>query len=152
MQQERQRKNNYPMNTFMTMSLPSDIHYARIASKTAMMVAEFFSGQSGIAEKREEFCHAFELAVAEAFANSVFNAAPQEKERQVMISFSSEKSELMVSVSDANPEFDPEMQAPDILSYPEHGYGLVLIRQLMDSVRYSRQDGMNQLSMIKNAG
>lgn len=140
------------MDTFITMSFPSEIRYARLASNAASMVAEIFSRQVGIWEKRQEFCHAFELSVAEAFSNSVRNAANPETDGQIIICFSSDQNELMVSVRDTNPAFDPDIPAPDILSYPDRGYGLLLIRQLMDQVLYSRENDMNLLSMIKKAG
>jgi len=39
----------------------------------------------------------------------------------------------------------------DITSYPEKGFGLLLIRQLMDSISYTRENGTNRISMTKQA-
>lgn len=144
------KKNNYPMSASITMNLPSDIRYVRIASNTARSVAELFSGENGGEEgKYEEFRNAFELAVTEAFSNSVRHGNSPDKGRQIFITFSPENEGLTASVADTNPAFNPEIPPPDIFSYPESGYGLLMIRQLMDEIRYSRKDGNNTLTMHK---
>lgn len=137
------------MNTILTMCLPAEIRFSRLVSGTAGKIAEIFSADAGCSGDTDGFIHAFELSVAEAFSNAVRHAGSPERPGKVNLSFSSGSDGLTVSVSDTNPAFLPEVPAPDIFSYPERGYGLFLIHQLMDEVRYSRDSGINLLSMTK---
>ncbi len=139
------------MNPILTLTLQADLRYVRIASITACNVAEIFAEFNCNAADISEFCHAYELAVSEAFTNSVRHAEPSQPETQVTMRVSSENSILAVCIIDANPPFNPVTQAPDINSYPEGGYGLFLIHQLMDTVSYARENDTNMLSMTKKA-
>lgn len=133
------------------MTLQADLRYVRIASITACNVAEIFADFNCNAADISEFCHAYELAVSEAFTNSVRHAKPSQTESEVTIHVRYEKNTLSVCIIDANPPFNPVTQAPDINSYPEGGYGLFLIHQLMDTVSYARENGTNILTMAKQA-
>ncbi|NTV97855.1 MAG: ATP-binding protein [Chlorobiaceae bacterium] len=137
------------MKTILTMSLTADIRYIQVASDTALRVAEIFSPGAGSTGEKQKFCDKFQLAVAEAFSNSARYTLSPENPGMVSIAFLSGEEGLTVCVGDTNAAFDPEPKVPDILSYPEGGYGLFIIHQLMDSVVYSRESGVNLLSMTK---
>jgi serine/threonine-protein kinase RsbW len=137
------------MTTIVTLTLQADLRYLRIASVTACNVAEIFANSTCCAANIAEFSHAYELSVSEAFTNSVRYAESSQQKKQVTIRFSSDDSNLAVSIIDTNQQFNPVTQPPDIDSYPEGGYGLFLINQLMDTVSYSRQDDTNMLTMTK---
>ena len=139
------------MNPIITLILQANLSYLRIASIMACNVAEIFADIACNTTDIAEFCHAYELAVSEAFTNSVRYAETSHPEKQVTIRFSSDNSALAVSIIDTNPQFNPVTQAPDISCYPEGGYGLFLIHRLMDTVSYSRQDNTNILTMTKQA-
>ncbi len=140
-----------PMNPILSLTLQADLRYVRVASLTACNVAKIFADFNCDAADISEFCHAYELAVSEAFTNSVRHAQPSQPETQVTVRISSEHRTLAVCIIDANPPFNPVTQAPDINSYPEGGYGLFLIHQLMDTVYYARENNTNTLTMIKQA-
>jgi len=131
--------------------LPADIRYLHLASLTALKVAEIFADSLKTAKGSAEFCHAFELSVTEAFANAVNYSKDTAPENMVHITYSSEGKNLTVSVSDNNQPFDPDTPAPDISTYPDKGFGLLLIHRLMDSVSYTREHGINLISMTKQA-
>jgi len=135
------------MTTMMT--LPSDIRYVRLASLAALKIAEIFTECINTKMGNEDFCHAFELSVSEAFTNSVLHAEPSEQENTIILSFCSNSNNLTVTVSDSNPPFAIGAPSLDISSYPENGYGLFLIHQLMDNVSYARENGTNRVSMTK---
>ena len=139
------------MHPILTLTLQADLRYVRIASITACNVAEIFADSNSNAADISDFCHAYELAVSESFTNSVRHAKPSQTETQITVHVSSENSTLVVCIIDANPPFNPVTQAPDINSYPEGGYGLFLIHQLMDTVLYARENGTNILTMKKRA-
>ena len=138
------------MKNILSISLECDMGYARIASLVASNVAEIFANSTDASGNIAEFCHAFELSVSESFTNSVCYADSSNQEKQVIISFTSNERELSVTVIDTNQQFNPLTQAPDMLSYPEKGYGLIIINRLMDSVSYTRKDNKNILVMSKH--
>ena len=135
------------MTTMMT--LPADIRYVRLASLAALKIAEIFTECINSKTGNEDFCHAFELAVSEAFTNSVLHAEPCEIEKTITISYCSNSHNLTTTVSDTNPPFAIVTPSLNISSYPEQGSGLFMIHQLMDTVSYTREDGFNRISMTK---
>ena len=132
-------------------TLPAEIRFVRLASLTALKVAELFEESLQIKQSDVDFCHAFELSVSEAFTNSASYADRSKEDNMITISFSSENNKLTASISDCNPPFNPDPTPVDISSYPEKGFGLILIRQLMDSVTYTRDNSTNIISMTKKA-
>ncbi len=135
------------MKKMITITLNADISYSRAASHAAYDIAEVFAGMIGFSGNIAEYCHAYELAVSEAFTNAVRYGESSDEDKEVTISFSSEGNRLTVCVIDTNAAYSPITQAPDISSYPERGYGLFLIHSVMDSVSYTRSNGTNILSM-----
>jgi len=133
-------------------TLPAEIRFVRLASLTALKVAELFEESLQIKQSDVDFCHAFELSVSEAFTNSASYADRSKEDNMITLSFSSDNNKLTVSISDSNPPFNPDPTPVDITNYPEKGFGLLLIRQLMDSVSYSREQGTNRISMTKQSG
>lgn len=150
--EEKRQKNEqiiFYMTPIVTLTLQADLSYLPVASITGCKIAEVFAKKFSNACGIAEFSHAFELSVSEAFTNSVRHAKSSKPEKEVTIRFSSDNNNLAVSIIDKNPRFNPVTQAPDMSSYPEGGYGLFLINQLMDTVAYSRQDDTNMLTMTK---
>ncbi len=135
------------MNT--TIILPAEMCYLRLATVTAWTAAEIFSNSLNAENGIHDFCHAFKLAVCETFSNSVRHAVHSKEEKNVTIRFSSSNDRLTALVSDSNLPFDPVITLPDIEKYPEGGFGLFLIRQLMDEVVFTRENGMNLVAMTK---
>ncbi|NTV93044.1 MAG: ATP-binding protein [Chlorobiaceae bacterium] len=135
------------MNT--TIILPSEMCYLRLATVAAWTAAEIFSNSLNAENGIHDFCHAFKLAVCETFSNSVRYSVQSNEEKYVTIRFSSSNDRLTALVSDSNPPFDPAIKLPDIESFPEGGFGLFLVRQLMDEVVFTRENGMNLVTMTK---
>ena len=95
------------------------------------------------------------LALDEAVANSVNYAYPDGVEGPVVIKAEKHDNSIAFTMIDGGIPFDPT-QAGDVdttLSVedrPIGGLGIFLIRQMMDSIAYQREDGKNILTMIKN--
>jgi serine/threonine-protein kinase RsbW len=137
------------MNSIITLTLPSDVIFTRFASQTAERAALLMLNSCDADTGNWQFVHAFELAVSEAFANAVTNAEQPGTLQTVIINFIFEQQRLTVTVRDTNQQFSTETPTPDIDSYPEKGYGLLLIRTVMDNVSCIRENGANILSMSK---
>jgi anti-sigma regulatory factor (Ser/Thr protein kinase) len=104
------------------------------------------------AELPDDFIGNIALVASEAVTNAIrYGTRSQEEILSVTMDFTS--TALSVQVLDHGPGFDPdEVILPD-LDYPaEGGYGIYLIKTLMDEVTYSRGNDGNTLRMIKRFG
>lgn len=95
---------------------------------------------------------AAELALQEACTNIVNHAydASTAARGSIVLELTVQGHDLVVDLFDTGTGFDPKsVAAPDLENPHEHGYGVFLIRQLMDSVEYARHNGRNRLRMRK---
>jgi anti-sigma regulatory factor (Ser/Thr protein kinase) len=96
-----------------------------------------------------------ELVVEEAFLNIIQHAYKGQK-GVIDISLTANASQVIVSIQDHGPPFDPlSVQAkidPDMpIELRElGGLGIAMIRNFMDEVRYERKGEDNVLTLIKN--
>jgi serine/threonine-protein kinase RsbW len=137
------------MSSIITLTLPGERLFARVATQAATSVADLVTGNARHEPAGRDFSHAFELAVSEAFTNSVTHARENATAQVVKLTFLFEQRQLTVSVHDANDPFTIETPVPDIESFPENGFGLLIIRKVMDRVIYRRDGDSNILSMSK---
>lgn len=137
------------MKSIVTLTLPGEIRFTRLASQTASNTASLFTSTCNAGAGNWEFSHAFELAVSEAFTNAVNYGDRMQGTRDITITFIIEQQKLTVAIRDTNPPFHAETPEPDIATYPERGYGLMLIRTLMDTLTISRENGENVITMSK---
>ena len=94
------------------------------------------------------------LALEEAVTNVMLYAYPHDKSGKVLIEAEKTDTEIIFVISDSGTAFDPTAQPPaDItLSAEERaigGLGIHLVRQIMDSITYRREDGKNILTLVK---
>ena len=94
------------------------------------------------------------LALEEAVTNVMLYAYPHEKSGKVLIEAEKSDTEITFVISDSGIAFDPTAQPPaDITLSAEDraigGLGIHLVRQIMDSIAYRREDGKNILTLVK---
>ncbi|WP_163351961.1 ATP-binding protein [Desulfovibrio sp. JC010] len=90
-----------------------------------------------------------DLAVSEAVSNAIRHTGSPE-DSSVVLRLISDGTRLIVEVEDSGPGFDfDQVQPPDLDIPQEGGYGLFLIRQVMDSASYERRQDCNVLTMEK---
>lgn len=95
------------------------------------------------------------LALEEAATNVIMYAYPDGAYGSVELSCDSENGALRFTLTDTGKPFDPTARPEvDINAGVEEraigGLGIHLVKNIMDSVSYSREDGKNLLTMIKN--
>ena len=99
------------------------------------------------------------LALEEAVTNVMMYAYPGRNDGQVFVEYTEAESEkgkkLIFTISDSGIPFDPTQKAEVDTSLPAEereigGLGIHLVRQLMDEVRYERDEGKNILTLVKN--
>lgn len=93
------------------------------------------------------------IAVDEALANVVEHAYGRQK-GDVHLSFGLGADHLEVTIRDNGARFDPPTQVADVAAQIKNGarggYGLFLMRRIMDEVRYAHETPfMNELTMVK---
>ena len=94
------------------------------------------------------------LAIEEAVVNVMEYAYPEGEQGNVDIEVSADERWLTFIISDNGIPFDPTTQedADTTLSADERpigGLGIFLVRQLMDSINYQRENGKNILTLSK---
>lgn len=93
------------------------------------------------------------LALAEALDNAIEHGAAGRPGEELVVEAAVEAGWVRLAVRDRGPEFDPT-KAPDLSAVPleeRHfgGFGLKLVRGLVDEMRYERRDGENRLHLAK---
>ncbi|MFW5972138.1 MAG: ATP-binding protein [Bacillota bacterium] len=106
-------------------------------------------------EDKEQFTGKLRLACEEALVNIINYAYGDNMgEVEIIYNFYPDNSEFEVKIIDKGIPFNPlESDTPDIdLPMEEReigGLGIFMIKEIMDEVRYKREDGKNNLILIK---
>jgi serine/threonine-protein kinase RsbW len=101
-------------------------------------------------EGMDKFLSEIELATGEACVNSVKHGPEQGIDKiQVSVEFKEKHSNFIVTVSDGNQRYDFSDLEPDFAAVPESGYGIYIMKNLMDKVSYQREKGRNLVIMEK---
>ena len=95
------------------------------------------------------------LALEETVVNVINYAYPSGDQGSVVIQADSDRKQVRFTVTDSGTPFDPTsvLEADttlDVQNRPIGGLGVLLTRKLMDSISYTRRNGMNVLSLTKN--
>lgn len=78
-----------------------------------------------------------QLAVDEAVVNVISHAYRNDPQGRVELTIEIHRSKLVIQIRDWGESYDPnKIQEPDFGQPQERGYGLYLIRKLMDQVSY----------------
>ena len=94
------------------------------------------------------------LAIEEAVVNVIDYAYPSGTKGQIDILVQSDGKSLRVQITDSGMPFDPtakEKVDTDLTAEQRQvgGLGILLVRELMDSINYERSDGKNVLTLVK---
>jgi serine/threonine-protein kinase RsbW len=123
---------------------------ARLESLSRFIEAVSACGvEQGLNDKR---LAELQLAVEEALVN-VFSYAYGGLEGMVEVICLRERSNLVIEIVDQGMPFNPlEQTEPDVTADVGErgigGLGILLIRKVMDDVRYRRRDGQNVLDLV----
>ena len=138
-------------------------HFESILTETLLIkndvheVSKFSAFMKSVMEQlniEKHLAHKLRLAVEEAVVNVVDYAYPTGIEGDIEIRFLSDGETLKTVIIDSGVAFDPtaKEKADTSLSIEDRqigGLGILLVRELMDSINYERADGQNFLTLIK---
>lgn len=129
----------------LKVEFPGSPDYLHLATGAARL----FCGAVREPALPKDFTDEVELVVSEACTNAIRHAARGASDT-VAVRFRAAASELIIEVVDHGAGFDIEdVPPPDFQEHPEGGYGLYIIRKMMDEVRYIRIENSNTLTMKK---
>jgi serine/threonine-protein kinase RsbW len=103
-------------------------------------------------ESQPDLAHAVLLAVHEACTNIVDHAYADMQPARVLVTMrvESEPRRLVFELQDTGRSFDPAtIPEPDLAEGQIRGYGLFLMRQIMDDVEYTPLPGGNHWRLSK---
>lgn len=130
----------------LTVRFPADLLYLRSAARLSRAMCEVIDDS----DLQEGFTDAVELTVSEAFTNAVRHSQKPGCEGCLIFTLSIHHDRLMIEIRDSGPGFDiDKIPEPDFAAHPDGGYGLYIIRSLMDRVSYTRGSPLNTFTMEK---
>lgn len=133
----------------ITLEFPAKQRYLNILSVTLAAVLERVED---LPEPKVTIYNV-QLAAQEVCTNVVRHAYHGMVDANVKVTISLHNSarKLIIDVFDHGRSFDPDaVPEPDFDVGQAGGWGLFLIRELMDEVNYQTQSNMNQWSLVKN--
>ena len=134
----------------VTLQVPSNTRYL---SLVGACVAEVCRRVEGLPDP-EKTTYDIQLAVNEAAVNAIKHAHGGSPHDQVKVIFSLFPGRLEIDIYDRGEGFDlAAVPEPDLEEPHEGGYGLMIIKELMDEVSYHRDPAHgNRLHLVKYLG
>lgn len=132
----------------LDIKVPNQTRYLSLIGRIGEDIAREIDRFTG---DRETLAYQINLVLTEAMTNAIKYGSSDRSEESVHILINIAESELLIRIFDYGQGFDiNEVQSPDFSLLEDRGRGIFLIRALMDSVRYIRNEsGGNVLEMIK---
>ena len=131
-----------------TLTIKNDVHEVKRFSEFMKSAIEKLNVDTSLARQ-------LRLAVEEAVVNVIDYAYPIDSEGDIIINMMYDGNTLRFQIIDTGVAFDPtaKQRTDTTLSAEDRqigGLGILLVRELMDSINYERIDGKNILTLIKN--
>lgn len=130
------------------MSLPADLSQLHRVSST---ISEIMAKATNLAEPNVANYN-IQLAVQELCVNIVNHAYEGQTGGTIDITLALTRNpqRLAIEIRDKGMAFEPALVSdPDLSMLHEHGYGMFLIRQLIDEVDYQNRSGVNIWRLTK---
>ena len=123
--------------------------------KEVARFSEFIKEATGKMGIEKSLANQLRLAAEEAIVNVIDYAYPPGTEGHIEVRMMYDGTTLRFKIIDSGVAFDPtaKEKADTTLSAEDRqigGLGILLVRELMDSINYERNNGKNVLTLIKN--
>lgn len=134
-------------STVITLDIPATLMCVHILSRCACALVESVTNLADAAVT----LYNLELAIQEVAVNIVKHAYAHSTGRiQMTLALEVQPPQLTVLLADTGGSFDPALVPhPQLGELQEHGFGLFLVRQLMDEVEYSHSAKGNLWKLVK---
>lgn len=101
----------------------------------------------------KEECDDIAISVSEAVNNAILHGNRSDSAKKVTITFIKSEKSLLVKVKDEGTGFNPDRDLPDPTSpdniMREKGRGVLLVRHLMDEVKFNCTSDGTEIIMVK---
>ena len=138
------------MNETFRLDIPASLKYLNVLG--ACLTAVLARMQS--IEDPDIVIYNIQLAIHEICTNIMIHAYARISEAgriEVIITLYPREKSLRIDIFDNGEPFDEKSASePDLIHGQLHGYGLFLVRNLMDSVQYQRQGDKNTWCLTKH--
>lgn len=136
--------------------MPRTVHRLSIPSSTSYLgeVREFVEDHARQARFHEDAIEQFKIAVDEACTNVIKHAYRGNAKKQIDLAVIVDDDRFTVRIRDEGHSFRPQMYSePDIFKFAETrragGFGVHIMRQLMDKVEYKTKGKVNEVRLTK---
>ena len=135
------------------MAVPTTLRVAGETSELAR-VRKAVSAWSAEAGLDEAHTHRLRLAVDEAVANAIEHGMAEPQRGRITVGRTIQRGQVTITVRYRGDRFDPtaaptRSAADSIRQRAEHGYGLHLMRGLVDDAAYRYSRGVNEVQLTK---
>jgi serine/threonine-protein kinase RsbW len=134
-------------SVYIKLDLPASHRYLNVLGASLQAILERVNDIGD----RERFAYEMELGVHETCSNIIEHAYKNNPGRiGVEVILKEERRQVAVFIHDTGCSFDLEsVIPPDLNQVQTHGYGLFLVQELIDEVKYIPADGDNHWSLVK---
>lgn len=130
------------------LDLPADYEYLHLVDESIATILE----QANDLLESEMVIHNIQLAAHEVYTNIVRHAYSQQSQGRIEVTFILQTSprRFIANFQDNGLAFNPAaVPKPNLKQLQEGGFGLFIIRKLMDEVSYCSNSGGNCWQLIK---
>ncbi len=130
------------------LDLPADYEYLHLVDESIATILE----QANDLLESEMVIHDIQLAAHEVYTNIVRHAYSQQSQGRIEVTFILQTSprRFIANFQDNGLSFNPAaVPKPNLSQLQEGGFGLFIIRKLMDEVSYCSNSGGNCWQLIK---
>ena len=133
--------------TTIRIDIPADLQYLNVVGEAIRGLMR----REVELENADEVIHGVELAVHEACTNIIKHAYGWRDGRiEIVMTIAADPHRVIVETFDSGRSFDLEsVQPPDLDAVQDRGYGIFLMRQLMDEVAYQATSQHNRWRLVK---
>ena len=136
--------------------MPKSVHRKSVPSSTRYLgeVRQFVESYARQAHLQDDVIEQFKIAVDEACTNVIKHAYRGEDNKQIDLAIIIDDDRFTVRIRDEGRSFRPQMYSePDIFKYAESrragGFGVHIMRRLMDEVEYQTRGNVNEVRLTK---
>lgn len=133
----------------LSLSFPASLKYIRLAQGFGSTMAQIICQKLPSESRNHEFIYSLELVISETCTNSIIYGEDNANQ-DIHLECEIDDQLLKITIIDRNQAFPfDNVKQPDLNNHPESGYGIFLIKKIMDDVIYERINDSNHLTMIK---
>lgn len=130
----------------ISLTLPGNLKFLSLPTLVAREICELID----IENKDKDISWAIEVAISEAVTNAIKYGCKDNGNGIIKIEFILWSDRIEINILDWGNGFElEEIGKPDFSTAKESGYGLYIMREVMDEMTYRREESHNILKLIK---